>query len=104
MRDADPVAAQLNWRQGEGSLRELLKDSMHSHVLHPFGRASGNDATSDPIAGITRGISDIIVGSCVDDDGASICVKYRRLSSAQRHALHERLIASHPVFVDKHIR
>ena len=85
-------------------MRELLNDSMHSHVLHPFGRASGNHATGDPISRITRGISDIIVRSCVDDDGASICVKDRRLSSAQRHALHERLISSHPVFVDKHIR
>ena len=103
MRDADPVAAQLNWRQGEGSLRELLNDLMHSHVLHPFGRASGNHATNDPISRITRGISDIIVRSCVDDDGASICVKYRDVSSAWGHVLHGALISSHPVFVSTNI-
>jgi len=40
----------------------------------------------------------------VDYDRASIGVKDGRLATAQRNTLHERLIASDPVFIDIHVR
>jgi hypothetical protein len=67
-------------------------------------RSFCNHATGDPITRITRRIGAMIVAGCMDDQGASICVKDRRLSSTESNAIQEHLISSGSAFVDIHVR
>src|SRR5687768_6746778 len=79
----------------------ILSSSRSSLPL--FRSSLCNDAAGDSIAGITGRIGDIVVSGKMNNDRASIGIKDRRVSGAERNAVHQHLISSLAVFDDVHV-